>query len=219
MQPEFWHERWSSNRIGFHREAPLPLLVTHWPALELPADARVFVPLCGKSLDMLWLAERGHHVLGVELSELAVRQFFEARGLVPAIHDTAAGRHFTSGPFELIVGDAFALDAETLADCAAVYDRAALIALPADLRRTYATTAWRRLPPGCQGLLVTLEYPQAEKAGPPFSVEADEVAALLDHDWEIDIVERRDILENEPGFVADGVTALSTAGYRVLRRG
>lgn len=219
MQPEFWHERWSSNRIGFHREAPLPLLVTHWPALELPADARVFVPLCGKSLDMLWLAERGHHVLGVELSELAVRQFFEARGLAPAIHDTAAGRHFTSGPFELIVGDAFALDAETLADCAAVYDRAALIALPADLRRTYAATAWRRLPPGCQGLLVTLEYPQAEKAGPPFSVAADEVAALLDHDWEIDIVERRDILENEPGFVADGVTALSTAVYRVLRRG
>lgn len=219
MQPEFWHERWSSNRIGFHREAPLPLLVTHWPALELPADARVFVPLCGKSLDMLWLAERGHHVLGVELSELAVRQFFEARGLAPAIHDTAAGRHFTSGPFELIVGDAFALDAETLADCAAVYDRAALIALPADLRRTYAATAWRRLPPGCQGLLVTLEYPQAEKAGPPFSVAADEVAALLDHDWEVDIVERRDILENEPGFVADGVTALSTAVYRVLRRG
>lgn len=219
MQPEFWHERWSSNRIGFHREAPLPLLVTHWPALELPADARVFVPLCGKSLDMLWLAERGHHVLGVELSELAVRQFFEARGLAPAIHDTAAGRHFTSGPFELIVGDAFALDAETLADCAAVYDRAALIALPANLRRTYAATAWRRLPPGCQGLLVTLEYPQAEKAGPPFSVAADEVAALLDHDWEVDIVERRDILENEPGFVADGVTALSTAVYRVLRRG
>lgn len=219
MQPEFWHERWSSNRIGFHREAPLPLLVTHWPALELPADARVFVPLCGKSLDMLWLAERGHHVLGVELSELAVRQFFEARGLAPAIHDTAAGRHFTSGPFELIVGDAFALDAETLADCAAVYDRAALIALPADLRRTYAATAWRRLPPGCQGLLVTLEYPQAEKAGPPFSVAADEVAALLDHDWEVDIVERRDILENEPRFVADGVTALSTAVYRVLRRG
>ena len=69
MQPEFWHERWSSHRIGFHRDAPLPLLVTHWPALDLPADSQVFVPLSGKSLDMVWLAEQGHRVLGVELSE------------------------------------------------------------------------------------------------------------------------------------------------------
>ena len=140
MQPEFWHERWSSNRIGFHRDAPLPLLVAHWTALGLAPDARVFVPLCGKSLDMVWLAERGHRVLGVELSELAVRQFFDERGLVPAIHETAAGAHFVAGAYELIVGDAFALEADVLADCAAVYDRAALIALPPDLRRTYAAT-------------------------------------------------------------------------------
>ncbi|RPD86481.1 thiopurine S-methyltransferase [Luteimonas sp. 100069] len=219
MHPEFWHERWSSNRIGFHRDAPLPLLATHWPALGLAAEARVFVPLCGKSLDMVWLAERGHRVLGVELSELAVRQFFDERGLAPSVHETATGRHFTAGPYELIVGDAFALDAKTLADCAAVYDRAAMIALPPDLRRTYAATAWRDLPPGCRGLLITLEYPQAEKAGPPFAVDADEVAALLDRDWVVDVVERRDILTNEPGFVADGVTALSTAVYRVARRG
>lgn len=219
MQPEFWHERWSSNRIGFHRDAPLPLLVTHWPALELPADARVFVPLCGKSLDMLWLAERGHRVLGVELSELAVRQFFEERSLVAAIHESVAGRHFMAGPYELIAGDAFALEADVLADCAAVYDRAALIALPQDLRGTYAATTWHRLPPGCRGLLVTLEYPQAQKAGPPFSVEEDEVHALLDDDWRVDCIERRNILGNEPGFVAEGVTELSTAVYRVVRRG
>lgn len=219
MQPEFWHDRWSSNRIGFHRDAPLPLLVAHWTALGLAPDARVFVPLCGKSLDMVWLAERGHRVLGVELSELAVRQFFDERGLVPAIHETAAGAHFVAGAYELIVGDACALEADVLADCAAVYDRAALIALPPDLRRPYAATAWRRLPAECRGLLVTLEYPQAEKAGPPFSVEADEVHALLDGAWKIEIAERRDILANEPGFVADGVTALSTAVYRMVRRG
>ena len=219
MQPEFWHDRWSTGRIGFHRDAPLPLLVRHWSTLDLAPDTRVFVPLCGKSLDMAWLADCGHRVLGVELSELAVRQFFEARDLVPSIHDTAAGRHFIAGPYELIVGDAFALDADVLADCAAVYDRAALIALPPDLRRRYASTAWRRLPAGCRGLLVTLKYPQAEKAGPPFSVAADEVHALLDGAWDIDVVERRDILADEPGFVADGVTALSTAVYRVVRRG
>ncbi|VXB76425.1 Thiopurine S-methyltransferase [Luteimonas sp. 9C] len=218
MHPEFWHERWSHNRIGFHLDAPLPLLSKHWPGLDLEAEARVFVPLCGKSLDMLWLAERGHRVLGVELSELAVRQFFDERGLVPATHETAAGVHFVAGAYELIVGDAFALQADALADCTAVYDRAALIALPPDLRSVYAATAWRRLPAGCRGLLVTLEYPQAQKAGPPFSVEADEVHALLDDDWQIDLAERRDILANEPGFAAHGVTALSTAVYRVVRR-
>lgn len=219
MHPDFWHERWSRNRIGFHLDAPLPLLLKHWPTLDLDTGARVFVPLCGKSLDMVWLAERGHRVLGVELSELAVRRFFEERGLVPAIHETAAGRHFGAGPYELIVGDAFALAADVLADCAAVYDRAALIALPTDLRRTYAATAWRHLPVGCRGLLVTLEYPQEQKSGPPFSVEADEVHALLAADWRVDAVERRDILASEPGFKAEGVTALSTVVYRVERRG
>lgn len=219
MQPDFWLDRWSSNRIGFHRDAPLPLLLAHWPALELPADSRVFVPLCGKSLDMVWLAERGHRVLGVELSALAVRQFFDERDLVPEVRITDAGTHHMAGPYELIVGDAFALDASVLADCAAVYDRAALIALPPELRRTYATTAWHRLPSACQGLLVTLEYPQPEKHGPPFSVETGEVHVLLDADWHIDELERRDILANEPGFVAEGVTALSTVVYRVERRG
>lgn len=219
MQAEFWNERWSSNRTGFHRDTPLPLLLTHWPALYLAADARVFVPLCGKSLDMVWLAERGHRVLGVELSELAVRQFFDERCLVPAIHETEAGRHFMAGPYELIVGDAFALDANVLANCAAVYDRAALIALPQELRDTYVRTTWHRLPPGCHGLLVTLEYPQAQKAGPPFSVTEDDVHASLDHDWHIGCVERRNILADEPGFIADGVTALSTAVYRLVRRG
>ena len=219
MHPDFWLDRWAENRIGFHRDAPLPLLVSHWPALDLDPGARVFVPLCGKSLDMVWLADRGHRVLGVELSDLAVRQFFDERGLTPQMHASAAGTHFIAGPYELIVGDAFALDASVLADCAAVYDRAALIALPPDLRRVYAATAWHRLPAACRGLLVTLEYPQAQKDGPPFSVDADEVHARLDTDWRIDEIERRDILANEPGFVAEGVTALSTVVYRVERRG
>ncbi|KLI97372.1 thiopurine S-methyltransferase [Luteimonas sp. FCS-9] len=217
MHPEFWHDRWATDRIGFHLDRPLPLLVAHWPALGLAPDARVFVPLCGKSLDMAWLAGQGHRVLGVELSPLAVRAFFDARGLVPEIHETAAGLHHVAGPYELIVGDTFALDAAVLADCAAIYDRAALIALPPALRATYAATAWRRLPAGCRGLLITLEYPQHQKAGPPFSVDADEVHALLDADWRIEARERRDILANEPRFAAEGVTALSTAVYLTER--
>src|SRR5690606_35716119 len=117
MQPDFWHERWQQDRIGFHRDTPLPLLVQHWSALELPAGSRVFVPLCGKSLDMVWLADRGFRVLGVELSALAIGQFFAERGLTPETHDSPAGRHHVAGPWELIEGDAFTLPPALLANC------------------------------------------------------------------------------------------------------
>ena len=114
-----------------------------------------------------------------------MRQFFEERNLLPAIHETSAGRHFVAGAYELIVGDAFALDADVLAGCAAVYDRAALIALPPDLRLRYRDTVYASLPTGCQGLLITLEYPQAEKAGPLSDAEdAAKLAAMQEH-WRL----------------------------------
>ncbi|MEN1944914.1 thiopurine S-methyltransferase [Luteimonas sp. MJ293] len=218
MEPDFWHERWQAGRIGFHQDRPLPLLCKHWPALELAPDSRVFVPLCGKSVDMAWLAERGHRVLGVELSEVAVRQFFDDCGLAPATHDSRFGIHYSAGPFELICGDAFALDEAALADCAAVYDRAALIALPPEMRARYADTLWRRLPAGCDGLLITLEYPQEQKNGPPFSVIEAEVRQLLEPEWDVSVLERRDILANEDRFREAGVTALNTTVYRTRRR-
>src|SRR5690348_18017582 len=83
MRAEFWLERWREGRTGFHRDTPMPLLLRHWPALALPRGSRVLVPLCGKTLDMPWLAEQGHRVLGVELSPLAVEQFFAGQGLAP----------------------------------------------------------------------------------------------------------------------------------------
>lgn len=217
MEPSFWHDRWESNRIGFHRDAPLPLLTAHWRSLALPAGSRVCVPLCGKSLDMVWLAEQGHRVLGIELSKLAVTQFFDERGLLPRVHTSAAGAHYVSGPWELLVGDAFAVPAALLADCAGVYDRAALIALPPQLRATYAATTWARLPAQCRGLLITLEYPQHEKSGPPFPVAEDEVRTRLEAQWTVALLERRDIIASEPSFQAEGVSALSTAVYRVAR--
>ncbi len=218
MQPEFWHERWHDNRTGFHRDAPLPLLTAHWPSLGLEYGSRVFVPLCGKSLDMVWLADQGHRVLGIELSPLAVEQFFAERGLQPAVGEGAAGLHYRAGPYELVVGDAFAIPAALLADCSGVYDRAALIALPPDMRATYAGTAWRRLPAGCRGLLVSLEYPQDEKEGPAFSVDEAEVHEHFGNDWSIERLETRDILAHEPAFQSEGVSALSTSVYRMQRR-
>jgi len=177
------------------------------------------VPLCGKSLDMLWLAEQGYRVLGVELSELAITQFFDERGLSPEIKQSRFGTHYHADAWEIICGDAFALSPEILQHCTGIYDRGAMIALPPEMRKIYVATTWSRLPAGCQGLLVTLEYPQAQKSGPPFSVEEAEVRQRFAGIHTVELLERRDILKNEPGFQAEGVTALNTSVYRMLRCG
>lgn len=217
MEPDFWLERWRQGQTSFHQDRVLPLLQKHWPALGLAAGSRVFVPLCGKSLDMLWLVEQGHRVLGVELSPVAVAQFFAEHRLTPAVHASRYGTHHVAGAIELICGDAFGLDAAALADCTGVYDRAALIALPPALRARYVGELQARLPAGCRGLLLTLEYAQEQMDGPPFSVPEAEVMQRYGPGWRVQRLERRDILAQDPGFAARGLTALDTAVYRLER--
>ncbi|MBS0200627.1 MAG: thiopurine S-methyltransferase [Proteobacteria bacterium] len=217
MDAAFWHQRWADGQIGFHQSTPTPLMLKHWPSLNVPADARVFVPLCGKSLDLAWFAAQGHRVLGVELSRTAVEQFFAEHGLTPEITESRYGSHYRAGPIEIIVGDAFGLDAGILGDCAAVFDRAAIIALPPELRARYADELYARLPAGCRGLLITLEYPQDERAGPPFSVSEDEVHARFDRDWSVEHIDRRPIPSDHPGFIG-GVSRLDTAVYTLRKR-
>ncbi len=215
IDSEFWLQRWHEGRIGFHQDGVTPLLEKHWEALALPASSRVFVPLAGKSLDMLWLVARGHRVLGVEVSALAIEQFFAEHDLHPQSRDSRYGRRYVAGNIELICGDVFDLDTEVLADCAGVYDRAALIALPPPLRQRYVTELHPRLPIGCSSLLITLEYSQAEMEGPPFSVDEAEVRSLYGPIWSVDLLERRNILTTEARFREDAVTELSTAVYRL----
>ena len=232
-----WLQRWRDGRIGFHQATPSPLLVEFWETLGVPAGARVFVPLAGKTVDMPWLAGRGHRVFGVELAPMAVAQFFEAldprfrgddtrndrrgddrRANDLVVTQTPKGTLTSAGPIDLLCGDVFALDEGDLADCAAVFDRAALIALPPDLRRRYAREAYARLPSGCIGLLITLEYPPHEKQGPPFTVPESEVRDLFARDWTLDVLARRDILPCQAAFREEGVTALSAVAYRMQRR-
>ena len=215
MDPDFWRQRWRDNEIGFHQAEPTPLLQKHWAAVGAPAGGKVFVPLAGKSLDMLWFAAQGHRVLGVELSPLAVAQFFDEHALQPDIFETRYGIHHRAGDIELICGDVFGLDAAALADCAAFYDRAALIALPAELRQRYVDEVYAGLPAGCRGLLITLEYPAHEKAGPPFPVTEAEVRSRYAPGWDVEMLERRDILSTQQSFIDEGVTALDTCVYRL----
>lgn len=218
MDHDFWQQRWEQGQIGFHQQRPTPLLEQYWPEIHAPAGCRVLVPLCGKSLDLLWLAERGHRVLGVELSPIAVQQFFTEHRMTPDIRVSASGTHYASGPIEIVVGDAFALDDSLLSSCRAVYDRAALIALPANLRRKYVHRVYARMAPGTRALVVDLEYPEGEKQGPPFSVDASGMRSLFGERWNVELLERRDILDSQPGFQAEGVTALHTSAWRLLKQ-
>ncbi len=175
MDPSFWHERWVDGRIGFHRPDVNPQLAGWWPSLGLAPGSRVLVPLCGKSRDLAWLASQGHDVVGVELSGIACAAFFEESGLTPAVHTRQDHVVWSVPGVALWQGDFFQFE-DGLFD--AVFDRAATIALPPRLRAPYAAQLARMVRPGGRGLLVSLDYPQHEKDGPPFAVPADEVERL-----------------------------------------
>ena len=217
MEPKFWQERWARNQIGFHLPEVNPYLQRHWPQLALAEGSKVLVPLCGKSLDLMWLASHGLRVMGVELSEQAVEAFFSEQNLVPRITRRNAFTVYQADLIEVWCGDFFALDAEALIGCAALYDRAALIALPPLMRVQYAEQLSRLLPSGCQGLLITLDYDQTQKAGPPFAVTDEEVKVLFGSDWTLKALQEQDVLQESWKFVQEGVTQLDERVYRLTK--
>ena len=172
MKPDYWLERWQEGRIGFHRADANPRLVEHHAVLS---DAvRVLVPLCGKSVDLEWLVVQGFEVVGIELSELAAQAFFSERGFVPERREQGGFIALTHGNVTILAGDFFAARGEELGYFDGVYDRAAMIALPEDLRARYAAHLQTLLTPKAKLLLVTLHYDA--QGGPPFSIAPEEVA-------------------------------------------
>lgn len=192
MEANFWHERWKNNQIGFHEGAPNSLLTAHFAALGVTAGARIFVPLCGKTNDMAWLRAQGYRVVGAELSRMAVEQFFAEHSLTPAV--TSAGKldRFDSEGIEVFVGDLFDLDETTLGPVDAIYDRAALVALPEPMRKSYASHLLA-LTDAAPQLLITFEYDQTLAAPPPHSVTDAEVHRHYDAAYRIEQVEERDV--------------------------
>lgn len=178
MERDFWLSRWQEGRLGWHREDINPLIVEHWKSLGLAAESRVFLPLCGKTLDMGYLASLGHRVLGCELSGKAVQEFFaEADMPYQTREESEFMRHVGNG-ITILQGDVFDLDADLLSGVVGVFDRGALIALPPTMRKDYVAHLTAVLPEGARILLVTLEYDQALTDGPPFSVPEREIRDL-----------------------------------------
>lgn len=211
MQPDYWLERWEKGRIGFHRAGPNPRLVEHHPR-ALGSTLRVLVPLCGKSADLEWLVTQGHEVVGVELSHLAAQAFFTERGLTAERVERGAFVEYRRGALSIFVGDFFAATTELTGHCDGVYDRAALIALPEELRVRYTAHVPTLLAPKARMLLITLHY-DAE-GGPPFSVAPEEVERAYGGQ-RVTLLTSEDVREDAPGPLERGASFVQEHSYLV----
>ncbi len=213
MDAEFWHNRWRDSLIPFHKERTNHYLKKYFGALGLGDGDDVLVPLCGKSVDMRWLRERGCTVTGVELSEIAARDFFSEQGIAASRRQDGAFQILEGEGIKLLCGDFFALDSTHTANISAVYDRAALIALPCEMRVRYVEHLESLLAPEVPMLLLTFEYPAHEIDGPPFSVDEAEVRALFTGRREVTRLESVDRLEDESRLAERGMTQLQEHAF------
>lgn len=218
MESTFWLERWAKNEIGFHQQEVNRALQKYWAGLGVPRGATVFVPLCGKSLDMLWLRAQGYRVLGVELAERPVQDFFAENDLNPRVSVRPPFERWEADGLSLWRGDFFALAAADLEDVAAVYDRASLIAFPPQMRARYVVKLGELLRPGVQILLITVSYPQHQMPGPPFAVPEQEVRELYADNFDVETLHTQDVLAKESRFRERGLTSMEAHVFRVRRR-
>lgn len=221
MKAEFWHERWQENKIGFHRDEVNTYLKDNWHKLGVTphsgeknksgvrAPATVFVPLCGKSIDVCWLLEQGYRVEAVELSPIAVKALIEEQALTAEYAKKEAWEIWQGEGFRIWCGDYFALTPELLGPVDAVYDRAALIALPEQMRPAYVSHM-KTLTGIVPQLLITLSYNQSQMNGPPFSVTNEEVERLYKNDYvgTKEPAVKWDVLAENQKFVQRGVDSL-----------
>ncbi|KRU22445.1 thiopurine S-methyltransferase [Psychrobacter piscatorii] len=195
MTPEFWHKRWQEKRIGFNQSAVNPLLTEYIDHLDLAVGSRIFVPLCGKSIDMVWLAAQGYDVVGVELVETAVQEFFAEQNIQPIVSQHVENPDIKCYQGQLVDGDEqrtitlwaadiFALTSTDLGTIDAIYDKAALIALPADMRPDYSEQI-RKVSDNAPQLLITLNYDQSKKDGPPFSINSQQLQQYYGSHYQI----------------------------------
>jgi thiopurine S-methyltransferase len=216
IDAEFWHTRWRDGVTPWHQARPNRLLVGYFGLLGLAERAQVLVPLCGKAVDMRWLLERRHRVLGVELSEVAARAFFDDNGL--RYEERREGRFLvlSGADVTILCGDVFDLESEHLSGVDAVYDRAALIALDAADRERYVAHLTQRLPEGVSQLLVTFEFDPARIDGPPFAVAPEEVRRRFGHRYAVRLLESAEVLHEQHNLRARGLDALTEHAFLLL---
>ena len=217
MEHEFWHERWSSGQTAFHQPEVNGHLKALWPRLRHPTNTDVLVPLCGKSLDMVWLAEQQCRVIGVELSPQAVDAFFEENNIARTVETRGAFTVSSADGIEIWCGDFFALPADVTRAVRSVYDRGALVALPKAMRGPYARHLARLLQPASESLLLCVNYDQSEMDGPPFAISDDMIARYFADDFTIEPLLDEAIADIPERFRERGLTAMRNSAH-ILRR-
>ncbi|GAA6134803.1 thiopurine S-methyltransferase [Oceaniserpentilla sp. 4NH20-0058] len=218
METEFWLSKWQKNEIGFHLAKPHPWLVEFWPRFTQDSTAKnVFIPLCGKTLDIDYLLQKGHNITANELSEDAIKAMFERIQLSPSITKWAGGLCYQAENITVYVGDFFKLDERHIHDIDVVYDRAAIIALPPLMRKDYSQHIMA-LTLGAQQCVITLDYDQALMSGPPFSVTQIELEQHYANNYDIEPIKHNDIIEHEPKFKQNGLPYLMQGLYRLTAK-
>lgn len=223
MQADFWHDKWERMEIGFHLQEVNKALLKYWPALDAADGDTVLVPLCGKTLDLIWLRQQGYAVVGVELSEIALD---ELASMVGETLDLSLSKHregdrviYRGYGVLLIAGDFFSVTSELLADegfasPAVVYDRAAIVALPESMRVEY-TQHLLQISPSAKQLLITLDYDQSKRNGPPFAVSDAEVQQHYGAVKQVQCLGERELIEQEPRFREQGLDSFIQRVYLI----
>jgi len=219
MKKEFWINKWENNQIGFHKDFTHPLLVEYISLLNLKRGDTVFVPMCGKTLDMLWFNSQGYKVIAVELSQIAVEQFFTENNLEFTQTSDGVFNIYSHENITIYQGDYFALSTHYLKQVTAVYDRASLIALPGGMVEKYAEHMSAILPLNSKVLLITLELQRTntDSLGPPFSVPDDKVKVLFKDFNFIELLQEEDIIDREKGFQEKGCEYVYERVYLITR--
>jgi len=218
MEHTFWHNKWEINQVGFHLDYVHPLLKRNLELFQvngvLKNPGKIFIPLCGKTLDIEFLLSQGCEVTAVELSEIAVKEVFNQLKIVPVISSWLGGEVYQYENLTIFVGDYFSLTQKEIGSISFVYDRAALIALPEKMRLEYAQHM-AKITQYAPQLLITLDYDQNIAGGPPFAVSSQEVEALYGGIYPIQLLEEADIIEEEPRFKAKGLTSFFQRAYKL----
>jgi thiopurine S-methyltransferase len=218
MEHDYWLTRWQQGETGFHQNEINVYLRQYWQELDLAQGSEVFVPLCGKSRDMLWLRSQQHTVLGVELSAIAVQTFCRENGRFTQYERDEKFERYEMDGIRILCGNFFDLGKNELAKVNAVYDRAALVALPPEIRKRYARHLLNHLPPATKILLINFDYPQSEMQGPPFAVSPDEVEALFHEYAEIKLLDKLDVLAQNQRFQERGLSRLQESIFLLTLR-
>ncbi|MCG8610422.1 MAG: thiopurine S-methyltransferase [Pseudomonadales bacterium] len=217
MRYDFWHDKWRRNEIGFHEGTVNQYLASHWQDFTVTGSETVLLPLCGKSRDILWLSDKGHPVIGVELSPIACKDLFEETNLKAQVRPESPFTLYQHNDIQIYCGDFFDLDASHVAGVKTVFDRAALIALPDEMRRRYVDHLHQILPRESQILLVTMEYDPGEMEGPPYSVTEPEVMSLYGAKWVTKQVQKNNLGADDPFAKRKGLSYMTECVYQITK--